>query len=180
LIIKYAFLPGLRHLPPSVQTSSFEQKHCDGEWHFFTPFFSCLQILLSGIVEQSELVPQVTSQDNKKHLVNCEGRHFPAVYGEWKNKNKKKRVKITAAFPQGKCWPIIKLFKCRVILPFLQALSPAQYSPSAQAPLHVLLLGLWQVFSPVWEDSLQTVFIFWLEQSEEEMHDSKQTNKIKL
>ena len=47
-------------------------------------------------------------------------------------------------------------------LPILQILFSEQYCPTAQTRLHEVLLGLWQVFSPVLEDSLQTVLVFWL------------------
>ena len=60
---------------------------------------------------------------------------------------------------------------------FLQTISHEQYSPSSQSPLHVFLLGVRQVFSQVREDSLQTVFTFWLEQSDEETQESVELKK---
>ena len=65
-------------------------------------------------------------------------------------------------------------------LPFLQMFLFEQYSPSTQAPLHVFLLGILQVFSPVLEDSLQTVSGFWLEQSEVEEQDTENYSNFNL
>ena len=53
-------LPGLWHLSLDVQYESSEHEQPDGAWQVVSPSFSCLQILLPAIVEQSEFVPQVT------------------------------------------------------------------------------------------------------------------------
>ena len=55
-------LPGFKHLSSIVQNSSSEHKHSDGGWQVFSSSFSCLQTLLPGIVEQSELHPQDTGK----------------------------------------------------------------------------------------------------------------------
>ena len=60
-----------------------------------------------------------------------------------------------------------------LILPFLQTFSPAQYSPSSQTFLQDFALGLLQVFSPVLEDSLQTLLVFLWEQSEVERQGTR-------
>ena len=70
--------------------------------------------------------------------------------------------------------------KFEMFLPFLQTFPHEQYSPSSQSPRHVFLLGVRQVFSQVREDSLQTVFTFWLEQSDEDTQESVKIKKGKF
>ena len=59
------------------------------------------------------------------------------------------------------------------LLPFLQTFSIPQYSPFSHLSLHELLFGLWQVFSPVLGDSVQTLRVLRFEQSEFERQGTK-------
>ena len=58
-------------------------------------------------------------------------------------------------------------------VPLLQILSPAQYSPAAQALLQKPFPSLLQVLSPVLGDSLHTVLLLLVEQSDEIMQETE-------